>query len=115
MNIGDKIKQRRMELKWSQRDLAAKMGYSQHTTITRIENGKIDISQSKVVKFSEVLGVSIEWLMNWEEEQKKNDTMSDIVVRMRSDDDFLSIVEKLNHLDSEQLKGIDQILTAFLK
>lgn len=67
MKIGDRIKQRRMELDWSQRDLANKMGYN-HSTITRIETGKIDISQSRVKQFSEVLGVSIAYLMGWEEE-----------------------------------------------
>ena len=68
MHIGDRIKRRRNELKWSQRDLANKMECN-HSTITRIEKGKIDISQSRVYQFSEILGVSIAYLMGWDEEE----------------------------------------------
>ena len=62
MAIGERIKERRKELKWSQRELSDKMGYSNHSTITRIEAGKVDIPQSRIVQFSEVLGVSIAYL-----------------------------------------------------
>lgn len=69
MNIGEKIKLRRKELRWSQRDLAEKMGYN-HSTITRIETGKIDIPQSRIVQFADVLHTDISYLMDWEEEKK---------------------------------------------
>lgn len=73
MKIGEKIKLRRMELKWSQRDLAEKMGYN-HSTITRIETGKIDIPQSRILQFAEVLHTDVAYLMDWEEEQKEKPT-----------------------------------------
>ena len=58
MTIGERIKARRNELKLSQRELSDKMGYSNHSTIGKIENGKVDIPQSRIVQFAEVLGVS---------------------------------------------------------
>lgn len=67
MNIGEKIKLRRKELKWSQRFLAEKMGYN-HSTITRIETGKIDIPQSRIVQFAEVLHTDISYLMDWQDD-----------------------------------------------
>jgi len=70
MNIGEKIKLRRKELRWSQRDLAEKMGYN-HSTITRIETGKIDIPQSRILQFAEVLHTDISYLMDWGEDEKK--------------------------------------------
>ena len=114
MKIGDRIKQRRMELDWSQRELANKMGYN-HSTITRIETGKIDISQSRVIQFSEVLGVSIAYLMGWEEEQKKNDIQADIILKMRTDSDFMSVVETLYKLDKDKLQSINQMLNTLIK
>ena len=114
MKIGDRIKQRRMELDWSQRELANKMGYN-HSTITRIETGKIDISQSRVIQFSEVLGVSIAYLMGWEEEQKKNDIQSDIILKMRTDSDFMSAVETLYKLDKDKLQSVTQMLNTLFK
>ena len=77
MKIGEKIKQRRLDLGWSQRELAAKMEYSNHSTIGRIESGSVDIPQSKIVRFSEVLGVSVAYLMDWEDENNGQPTKVD--------------------------------------
>ena len=49
------------------------------------------------------------------EMQKNNDTISDIVVRLRTDSDFLSLVETLNNLDQDKILGVKQMLSAFLK
>lgn len=43
--------------------------------------------------------------------QKKNDTLTDIVLRLRTDDKFLSVVEKLYKMDDERLSS----LLGFLK
>ena len=115
MRIGDRIKQRRMELGWSQRELASKMGYSDNSTLARIEKGKVDVYQNKVVQFSEILGVSIAYLMGWEEEQKKNDIQADIILRMRTDTDFMSAVETLYKLDKDKLQSINQMLNTLFK
>lgn len=117
MTIGDRIRQRRNELMWSQRDLAAKMGYNNNSTITRIEAGKVDIPQSRIVQFAEVLGVSVAYLMGWvaEETHRKNDTITDVVVRMRSDDEFLSVVGGLLTLDAERLSAVKNLLSVLQK
>lgn len=116
MTIGERIKQRRVELEWSQRELAKRMKYSNHTTITKIEAGQVDISQSRIKQFSEVLGVSIAYLMGWEEEpseetKKDNGEIASLVVRMRMDKDFLNAVKALDNISAEKL----QSLTAFLE
>ena len=113
--VGEKIKQRRLELGWSLRELASRMGYANQSTVARIESGKIDLPQSKIVKFSEVLGVTITYLMDWEEVQKKNNVTADIVVRLRTDEDFLSLNEGLMQLDPEQLASVKQIVDVLLK
>lgn len=113
MKIGDKIRQRRNELGWSQRDLAAKMGYNNNSTITRIESGKVDIPQSRIMQFADVLNVSVAYLMGWvdEETHQKNDTITDVVVRMRSDDEFLSVVGSLLTLDADKLSAVKKLLS----
>ena len=60
---------------------------------------KSDLIESKVTK----------------EAQKNNDIMTDIIVRMRTDKDFLCIVETLNTLDKDKLAGVLQMLNAFAK
>jgi transcriptional regulator with XRE-family HTH domain len=110
MNVGEKIKQRRLELGWSLRELAKRAGYANQSTVARIESGVIDIPQSKVVKFAEALGVTVAYLMNWEEVQQKNDILSDIVLRLQTDNVFMSAVEKLYSLDEKKLSGILTLL-----
>ena len=117
MEIGEKIKKRRMELGLSQRELARRMGYSDNSTLARIEQGKVDVYQNKIVQFSEVLGVSIAYLMDWEEEQKKNDIQSDIILEMRSNSEFMAAVETLYlyKSDKDKLKSINQMLNTLIK
>ena len=77
MNIGEKIKARRLELGISQRELARRMGYSDNSTLNRIEKGLVDVTQAKVVQFSKVLNCSIAYLMDWEEDKKTTDSLTD--------------------------------------
>ena len=98
----------------SQDELAEKMGYKSRSTIAKIEKGVNDVVQSNIVKFAEVLKTDIAYLMGWKETQKKADTISDAVLRMKTDSEFLSLVETLNKLDSEKINGVKQMLSAFL-
>ena len=44
------------------------------------------------------------------EMQKNNDVIADIIVRMRMDNDFLSVVTAINKLDSEKLSSLSTFL-----
>lgn len=50
-----------------------------------------------------------------DEEEKKNDILADIIIRMRTDEEFLSLVKSMYKLDSEKIKGVEQLLNAFTK
>lgn len=50
-----------------------------------------------------------------EESAKENDTLSDIIVRMRTDEEFLSLVKSLYLLNSSKIDGVKQLLNAFTK
>ena len=113
MKIGERIKRRRQELEWSQRELAAKMNYSHHSTLARIESGQVDVTQSRIEQFADVLGVSIAYLMGWQEDDKKNDILSDIIIALRTDDELLEIVENLTKLDAEKRTAIKSLISAF--
>lgn len=53
--IGDKIKQRRLELGLTQEELAKKLGYKHKSSINKIELNQNDIRQSKVAAFAVAL------------------------------------------------------------
>jgi transcriptional regulator with XRE-family HTH domain len=58
-------------MKMSQRDLAAKLGYSDHTTLTRIEADKVNLSESRIKQISNALDVSMSHLMGWDEKPEE--------------------------------------------
>ena len=55
MTLGERIKQRRTELGLSQAELATLLNYGDRSTIAKIESGKNDITQSKIVLFADTL------------------------------------------------------------
>lgn len=66
LKLYENIKRRRIELGWTQSELASKTGYSDKSMISRIEAGKVDLPQSKIMEFAKVLGVSASDLMGWD-------------------------------------------------
>lgn len=114
-NIGKNIKERRESLGMSQDELAEKMGYRSRSTIAKIEKGVNDVTQTNIVKFAEVLRTTPAVLMGWEEVQEKNNAIVGIVGRLRTDDEFLSLVETLNTLDEEKIAGVQAMISALLK
>lgn len=69
MNLGEKVKKRRLELNLTQEELAKKMGYSSRVSINKIELGR-PVSQKIIARLAETLDVSIPYLMGWDEEEK---------------------------------------------
>lgn len=47
--------------------------------------------------------------------EQKNDALSDIIIRLRTDSDFWNVVQALDELDSEKLASVKQMLSAFAK
>lgn len=113
MSIGNRIKQRRKELKITADELAKRIG-KDRATVYRYEKGDIEKFPLDILEpIAKALQTTPQYLMGWEEVQKKNDTLSDIVLRMRTDDDFLSVVEKIYRLDADKFTGVKSLLLAF--
>lgn len=49
------------------------------------------------------------------EMQKNNDTIASIIVRMRTDSNFMDLVETLYSMDEEKILSVKQMLSAFMK
>jgi len=67
LKLYENIKRYRMEAKLSQAELARRTGYTDRSSIAKIEKGLVDLSQSKIKQFAEVLGVTPGHLMGWDE------------------------------------------------
>ena len=62
------IKKRRQELGMTQSELAEKLGYSDKSMIAKIETGKVDLAQSKIIAFADALRMSPSDLMGWKDD-----------------------------------------------
>lgn len=115
MSIGQRIKHRRKELKMSADELARRLG-KDRSTIYRYEKGEIENLPLDILEpIAAALNTSPAYLMGWEKVQKKNDILSDTVLRAKSDDDFLSVIEMIYKLDSAKLSAVKQMLSAFFQ
>lgn len=66
MTIGDKIKQRRLELGMTQEELAHKMGYSSRTSINKLELNERNLPLKKIKQLADILNTTPEYLMDLE-------------------------------------------------
>lgn len=111
MTIGDRIKARRIELGMTVEELGKRLGKNR-TTVYRYETGYIENLPIDILEpIAAVLQTTPAYLMGWEEVQKNNDAIADIIIRLRSDEIFFDAVNRLNSLESDKLSG----LLAFLK
>lgn len=114
MNIGDRIKQRRKELKMSADTLGKKIG-KDRATVYRYEQGYIENLPLDILEpIAKALQTTPQYLMGWEVVQKKNDTLVDIVFQLQNDEELYDIVKRVAKLDTaEKRQAVKSVLLAF--
>ena len=96
------------------RELADTWGFP-YSTVTDWINGKKYPRIDRIEVMAEYFGILKSDLIEERTEehremQKKNDTLSDIVIRMQTDDKFMAAVESLYKLDDKKLSSILALL-----
>lgn len=99
MKVGTLIKQRRMELGLSQKELAERCGYASRSAISRIESGERDIPVRQLKKIAAALGMETEDLVV---ETYKN--MVTEKPRHKDAEEILCILEKRPELSRALLR-----------
>lgn len=115
MKIGERVKQRRIQLGMSADDLAKKINKNR-ATIYRYESEYIEkLPTTILVPLAEALRTTPAYLMGWEDETeyKNEDAISDIFVRLRNDSKFLEATQMLYNLNEEQLNAVITMLQPF--
>lgn len=69
-DFGARVKERREHLGMSQEELASLLGYSDKSSISKIENNQRDITRGKIIEFAEVLKTTPSYLMGWTDEKE---------------------------------------------
>lgn len=110
MTIGERIRRRREELELSQEELAQRLGYKSRSSINKIEREASGLPQPKIAAIAAALNTTPSYIMGWEEELKKNDALADIIIKLRTDERFMSAVVNLYNLDDEKMEKAEQII-----
>lgn len=85
-------------------------------SISNYLSGRYEPKQEAIYKLAKALDVSEMWLWGYDvpqerpKEQKNNDAIADIVVRLRTDEKFLLAVEKVYCFDTDKLESLLNLL-----
>lgn len=85
-------------------------------SISNYLSGRYEPKQEAIYKIALALNVSEMWLWGYDvpmdrpQAQKNNDAISDIVVRLRTDENFLLAVKKIYMMEPEKLESLLRFL-----
>lgn len=116
-DMARKIRDLRKAKNMTLEDVAKIVGVGK-STVRKWETGMIkNMRRDKIAALAKALGTTPDALMGWidEEEEKKNDILADIILKMRTDETFASVVENLYKLDKDKLETINQMLLTLFK
>lgn len=100
--VGINIKNRRIELGMTQEELAEKLGYTSKSSIAKIETGKNDVTQSKIVAFAKVLQTTPSYLMGWDSNRTHDSGIDE--TEAKKEDDFKAQLADYNDTKFDLLK-----------
>ena len=101
----------------SRKDISDALGISYYT-VTDWVNGKKYPRMDKVERLADYFGILKSDLIEEKTEehrqmQKKNDVLSDIILKVSGDMELLSMMEMLANLDAEKRAAVKTVLSAF--
>ncbi len=82
-------------------------------------SGKSKPKADRLYTISQALGVSEVWLLGYDvpmgrtDDQKKNDQLAKLIVKLRTDERFYNTVSALAGLTENQYRSIEQLISAF--
>lgn len=99
--FGERIRNRRIELGLTQDEFARKLGYKSRSTINKIELGKNDVPQHKILEFAAALDMLVEDLMDWEFADPQGELYEDAIEK-----ELITNFRKLTAMNKGQVIGM---------
>ena len=107
--IGERVKQRRLELGLTQDELAKRMGYKSKSTINKIEKDINDVSQSKMVELARALSCDVSYFIYGNEETPEEAQQRRLMI-------YASLItKKYAKLTEQNKKIVDNLVDSLLK
>lgn len=95
MTIGERIKQRRLELGLSQEELAKRLGNKSRASVCTVEKDREDLTTDRIRKYAEALETTPSFLMGWEDEPDDSELKNIYEMYQKASPEVRSAVETL--------------------
>lgn len=95
MTIGERIRQRRLELGLSQEDLAKRLGNKSRASVCTVEKDKEDLTTDRIRKYAEALETTPSYLMGWDEPSEESELKRLYEMYQKASPEVRSAVETL--------------------
>lgn len=114
--VGDKIRERRIELGMTQEELANKMGFKSKTTVTKVENNINDVNQKRIVEYAKALNTTPAYLMGWEDDDNQDqlEIMVEQITGEHKTRPIDRILPRLLELNEKEVEIIENLLDLFV-
>ena len=116
--LRDRLQQALDRKGWKAVDLVEATGVPKGA-ISYYLSGKSKPKADRLYLIAQALDISEAWLLGYDvpitrtDDQKKNDQLAKLIVRLRTDDEFYKTVSALAELTETQYRGIAQLVAAF--
>lgn len=112
MNVGERIRSKRLEKGMTLLEVANLLGVKE-ATVQRYESGEIkNLKQKTIAHLAEIFNTSPAFLMGWE---KNLETDTDFIAEMMMDSSLIEHVKMLLSLDEENKKTIYNMIEFLTK
>lgn len=106
MELADKVRRRREELRLTQEELALRMGYKSRVSINKIENGR-PVSQKIIARLADALDVTIPYLMGWDEKPAEElQDMGALAAQVLLDPGALEVMQKYMAMEETDRQAV---------
>ena len=109
MTVGDRIKQKRIELGYSQDELAKKVGYKSRSSIQKIECAR-NLPLPKVERMALALDCSPSYLMGWEDENNNPTTYGYLIEAYADREKKMELLAIYDNLSPEKKASFEAYL-----
>lgn len=110
------IKERRKALKMTQQELAEKIGYTDRSSVAKIESGTVDLSQSKIIQIAKALKTTPGDLMGRVEHELQyydDETVQIVTDRLRTNPEYSVLFKASANVKPEDIDLVTKFIEKF--
>lgn len=115
--LKDRLQQALDRKGWKAVDLVEKTGVPKGA-VSYYLSGKSKPKADRLYIIAQALDISEAWLLGYDvpmgrtDDQKKNDQLAKLIVKLRTDNDFYNTVAALANLSDSKYRGVEQLISA---